>query len=131
MLIITAFLTTLYDVLEVLQAELEHSHRSDNTVPFLFMIMAHAFSIILVKQLIMSIGRTKNTEAGKSIFYTLFGANPAIRYLMWIFILIFSFEYTTIFTTMRQLSCIIGKVKNYLILLEPEICMCLCIAIFG
>ena len=98
MLIITAFFTTLYDVLLILQAELEPSHRSDNTAPFIFMIIAHFYALVLIKQLITSIGRSKNTEAGTSIFYTLFGFNPAIRYLLWFLFLVFSMEYTLIFT---------------------------------
>ncbi|MBY9002135.1 MAG: hypothetical protein KGD64_14540, partial [Candidatus Heimdallarchaeota archaeon] len=96
-LIIAAFLTTLYDVLLILQADLDYAHQSDQTAPFIFMIIAHFYGLLLVKQLIVSIGRSKKTQAGTSIFYTLFGLNPAIRYLLWFMFLIFSFEYTTIF----------------------------------
>ncbi len=98
MLIITAFFTVLYDVLLILQADLQYSHQSDNTAPFVFMIIAHFYSMVLIKQLITSIGRSKNTVAGSSIFYTLFGLNPAIRYLLWFIFLVFSMEYTLIFT---------------------------------
>ena len=97
-LLLAAALTTLYDVLTVLQEELNYSERSDNTAAFLFMIIAHFYGIYLVKQLIVTIGRSKNTNAGDSIFYTLFGLNPAIRYLLWFIFLVFSLEYTVIFT---------------------------------
>ncbi len=103
MLIITAFLTTLYDVLIILQSDLQHSHQSDNTAQFIFMIIAHFYSLVLIKQLITSIGRSKNTETGTSIFYTLFGLNPAIRYLLWFIILVFSMEYAVIFTYYAEL----------------------------
>ncbi len=98
MLIITAFFTVLYDVLIILQADLQHSHRSDNTAPFIFMIIAHFYALVLIKQLITTIGRSNKTITGTSIFYTLFGLNPAIRYLLWFLFLVFSMEYTLIFT---------------------------------
>ena len=81
-LILTAFFTAIYEVLIILMEDLEPSHRSDLTVPFLFMILLHYYSISQVRQIITKIGRTKKTDTGRSIFYTLFALNPFIRYLL-------------------------------------------------
>ncbi len=106
MLIVAALFTALYDVLNGLQPELEASHRSDNAASFIFMIITHFLSIILLKQLVASIGRSKNTATGTSIFYTLFGINPAIRFLLWLVILVFSMEYAPLFIIYAELIMI-------------------------
>ncbi len=103
MLILTAFFATLYDVQGILQADLQYSHQSDNVAPFIFMFITHFYSFMLIKQLVTSIGRSKSTRAGTSIFYSLFGLNPAIRNLLWFVILVFSMEYVTIFTFYGEL----------------------------
>ncbi len=81
-LILAAFFTALYEVLVIKMDELQHSQRSDLSVPFLFMIMLHFYSFNLVKQIVNKIGSSKKTGTGKSIFYTLFALNPCIRYLL-------------------------------------------------
>ena len=81
-LILTALFTALYEILVLEMDKLQPSHRSDLTVPFLFMIMLHYYSISQVKLIISRIGRTKKTETGRSIFYTLFSLNPCLRYLL-------------------------------------------------
>lgn len=106
MLVAAALFTALYDVLNGLQPELQASHRSDNAASFIFMIITHFLSIILLKQLVASIGRSKNTAAGTSIFYTLFSINPVIRFLLWLVILIFSMEYAPIFIIYAELVMI-------------------------
>ncbi|MHA1419372.1 MAG: hypothetical protein ACTSPO_10670 [Candidatus Heimdallarchaeaceae archaeon] len=103
MLIITAFLTPLYEVLLILQSELDYSHQSDNATLIIFMIIAHFYSLLLVKQIITSIGRSKSAEAGGSVFYTLFGLKPAITNILWIVPLVFSMEYSNIFTAYAEL----------------------------
>ncbi len=81
-LILTALVTALYEILLLEMDKLQPSHRSDLTVPFLFMIMLHYYSISQVKQIITRIGRTKKADTGRSIFYSLFALNPCIRYLL-------------------------------------------------
>ncbi|MHA1552450.1 MAG: hypothetical protein ACTSQC_10960 [Candidatus Heimdallarchaeaceae archaeon] len=103
MLIITAILTTLYEVLLVLQSELDYSHQSDNATIIIFMIIAHFYSLLLVKQIITSIGRSKSAESGTSVFYTLFGLKPAVTNILWIIPLIFSMQYSNIFTAYAEL----------------------------
>jgi hypothetical protein len=81
-LLLTAGFTAMYEILILEMDKLPPSHRSDLTVPFLFMIVLHYYSISQVRQIISRIGRTKKTETGRSIFYTLFALNPCIRYLV-------------------------------------------------
>lgn len=80
----------LYEILTDLRSELDYSHRGDLTVPFLFMIILHFYGFILLKNLISMIGRYKGVRTGESIFYTLFAANPVVRYLLPFLILIFA-----------------------------------------
>ncbi len=81
-LILTALFTAMYEILVLEMDKLQPSHRSDLTVPFLFMIVLHYYSISQVRQIITRIGRTKKAETGRSIFYTFFALNPCIRYLL-------------------------------------------------
>ena len=55
--------------------------QSDYSVPFMLMILFHLFGIWQLKVIIARIGRMKKVETGKNIFYILFAANPAIKYL--------------------------------------------------
>lgn len=75
-----ALFTGLFEVLLQLMPD-EQRLQSDNTVPFLLMIMFHLYGIMQLKMIIHRIGRMNRIEIGKSILYTLFASNPAIRYL--------------------------------------------------
>ena len=75
-----ALFTGLFEILIQLMPD-EQRLQSDNTVPFLLMIMFHLYGIMQLKMIIFRIGRMNRIEIGKSILYTLFAANPAIRYL--------------------------------------------------
>ena len=84
------FFLAVYETLTELREELlDYSHRGDLTVPFLFMIILHIYGFLLLKNLITMIGRYKEVETGKSIFYILFAINPFVRYLLPFIILIF------------------------------------------
>ncbi|NPD88372.1 MAG: hypothetical protein HGN29_06595 [Asgard group archaeon] len=75
-----ALFTGLFEVLIQLMPN-EQRLQSDNTVPFLLMILFHLYGILQLKAIIRRIGRMNRTETGKAVLYTLFAANPAIRYL--------------------------------------------------
>ena len=94
-LLITAFALGLYEALLVLQQDLSYTHQSDLTVPFMLMIIAHFYSMNVVKNLITTIGRYKKVNTGESLFYSLFALNPAIRYLA-SFIMLFMVPLLTI-----------------------------------
>jgi len=89
-LVLAAFFTALYEVLVIKMDELQHSQRSDLSVPFLLMIMLHFYGFISLKQIITKIGSSKKVETGRSFFYTLFALNPAIRFLLPFILMIFS-----------------------------------------
>ena len=89
-LFFAAFFTALYEILVIKMDELQHSLRSDLSVPFLFMIMTHFYGFNSLKQIINRIGRSKKVETGKSFFYALFALNPAIRFLLPFILMIFS-----------------------------------------
>lgn len=94
-LLVTAFALGLYEALMILQKDLSYSHQSDLTVPFMLMIVAHFYSMNIVKNLINTIGRYKKVITGESVFYSLFALNPAIRYLA-SFIMLFMVPLLTI-----------------------------------
>jgi hypothetical protein len=94
-LLITAVSLGLYEALLVLQKDLNYSHQSDLTVPFLLMIMTHFYGMNAVKNIITIVGRYKKVKAGENIFYSLFALNPAIRYLA-SFIMLFMVPILTI-----------------------------------
>ena len=75
-----AIFTGLFEVLLQLMPE-EQRLQADYTVPFLLMILFHLYGIQQMKAIIRRIGRMNRLEIGKSILYTFFAANPAIRYL--------------------------------------------------
>jgi hypothetical protein len=74
------FFTGLFEILLHLMPE-EGRLQSDYSVPFMLMILFHLYGIWQLKVVIARIGRMKKVEVGKNIFYILFAANPAIRYL--------------------------------------------------
>ncbi len=94
-LIITAISLGLYEALLVLQKDLNYSHQSDFTVPFMLMIFTHFYGMNAVKNVITVIGRYKRVKAGENLFYSLFALNPAIRYLA-SFIMLFMVPLLTI-----------------------------------
>ena len=94
-LIITAVSLGLYEALLVLQKDLNYSHQSDLTVPFMLMIITHFYGMNAVKNILTMIGRYKRVKVGENLFYSLFALNPAIRYLA-SFIMLFMVPLLTI-----------------------------------
>ena len=74
------FFTGLFEILLHLMPD-EQRLQSDYSVPFMLMILFHLYGLWQFKVIVSRIGRMKKVETGKNIFYLLFAANPAIRYL--------------------------------------------------
>ena len=79
-LIGAALFTGMFEILLQLMPE-EQRLQADYSVPFLLMILLNLYGIVMLKNIIERIGRMNRIEVGKSIVYTLFALNPAIRYL--------------------------------------------------
>lgn len=88
-LILSGLFVAIYQIL-VLYTPIQQKDQSDYTIPFLIMIMTHFWGIRLIKQIMNVIGRIKKVTTGKSIFYTLFAFNPAIRYLAQFLLFVFT-----------------------------------------
>lgn len=88
-LILSGLFVAIYQIL-VLNTPIQQKDQSDYTIPFLLMIMTHFWGIRLIKQIMNVIGRIKKVTTGKSIFYTIFALNPAIRYLAQFLLFVFT-----------------------------------------
>ena len=88
-LVLSGSFIAIYQFL-VLSMPLQQSYQSDYTIPFLLMILTHFWGIRLVRHIMHVIGRMKKVTTGKSIFYTIFALNPAIRYLAQFLLFVFT-----------------------------------------